>query len=286
MKKILRIFCVLPVIILSLSASSVSAGEVININHEQQIVFTDLTSKVLKPGDRVQAGYAADGPVTLVVEEASSVLSRLVPFDAESQQRFMLIRVGSPVELMEGAEIVSELVMPVPTKEMPQPVVPTIERPVKKISPPVIQQLVSPQPVVQAQAYAPPPVVTCDTTEIEKIESKNQDLKQRLEKMIQSHVQLTDNMAAIVGPCERFKKESEMHQQRQEEYDQKIILLNQKVAALEREAEQKKKLVDQMQREKNKDKVVIKELNQKINQLKDKLNVMVGLVNQGINVNE
>jgi len=76
-------------------------GQVININQNYQIVFTDLGSRVLKQGDIVRVSLNADEFIYLLVLESSAILSKLGPSKVEGFQtnlsEFQRLAVGNEV---------------------------------------------------------------------------------------------------------------------------------------------------------------------------------------------
>ena len=82
MHKLLILFFFITAFHLPLCADD--TGQVINVNQNYQIVFTDLGSHVLKRGDIVKVFFNGDDFIYMQVLESSAILSKLGPVQSDS----------------------------------------------------------------------------------------------------------------------------------------------------------------------------------------------------------
>jgi hypothetical protein len=84
------------------------SGQVININQNYQIAFTDLGNRVLKQGDIVKVFINTDEFVYMQVVESSVILSKLAPSKADGFQTnlsdFQRIAVGNVVSKVSATQ--------------------------------------------------------------------------------------------------------------------------------------------------------------------------------------
>ncbi|MBI4308905.1 MAG: hypothetical protein HY591_01090 [Candidatus Omnitrophica bacterium] len=84
-------------------------GQIINVNQNYQIVFTDLGSHVLRQGDIVKVFFNGDDFIYLQVLESSTILSKLGPVQADGYKTnfkdLQRLSVGNPVvKVTEASE--------------------------------------------------------------------------------------------------------------------------------------------------------------------------------------
>jgi hypothetical protein len=110
-KKIMQLMGFAFVVLLSFIGEPAFAkdnGQIININRNFQIAFTDLGSRVLKPGDLVKVYLSADEFVYLQVLESSVILSKLGASKVEGFQTnltdFQRMAIGNAVSKVTAGQ--------------------------------------------------------------------------------------------------------------------------------------------------------------------------------------
>lgn len=99
------------------NAQQVIKGEIINVNYEYQIAFTDIGSAYLNPGDIVEVQMMSGGVVPLKVVESTDVLSQLKIDESlkkdDPSKLFGKINVGDTVvKVNKEPSSVTEKVLP------------------------------------------------------------------------------------------------------------------------------------------------------------------------------
>lgn len=114
-------------------------GEIININHQYKIAFTDIGSEYLRKGDLVEIYTDGKFVSYLEVSEASGAISKLIPPTQQGKSKgadFSKVAVGNKVIKLlssDGSEVFSPPI--VPSRPAPVPTSHTISMPdVKSLS--------------------------------------------------------------------------------------------------------------------------------------------------------
>lgn len=224
------------------------AGEIININHQYKIAFTDISSDYLRKGDLVEI-YADQNFVSyLEVAETSSAISKLIPPTQPGKSKgidFSKIAVGNKVVKILPSDI--SVVSDVPD--------------VSDVSPP--------------SAATSWPVPTTVSHAISGPEVKS---------LSENYAKLSDTITGVMKEKDSLQNEYHRSRQELEIALRKVKDLEAQNAAFVKEIEQLRKEVDKRRGDKSKER--IKELQDTIVALKSKLRRMAELMDKNIKAYE
>lgn len=223
-------------------------GEIINVNHQYKIAFTDISSDYLRKGDLVEI-YADGNFVSyLEVSEASGAISKLIPATQPGKSKgvdFSKIAVGNKVVkiLPSDVSVVSD-VLDVPD-----------------VSPP--------------SAVTSWPVPTAIPPGISQPEVKS---------LSENYAKLSDTITGVMKEKDRLQGEYHRSRQELEIALGKIKDLESQNVSLTKEVQELRKEVDKRRGDKSKER--IKELQDTIAALKNKLKRMAELMDKNIKAYE
>lgn len=156
-------------LVFSSSALAAPSGQIINVNQDYQIAFTDLGSSVLRQGDVVKVFLTADDFIYMQVVESSSILSKLGPVQLEqyktSYRDLNRLAVGNSVKKIDPA--------------------------VEKTAPPApAVKAAAAAPVTPVQAQPAPPAVVDNSQELQRLSKDLESAKAEIVRLQESNQSL------------------------------------------------------------------------------------------------
>ena len=278
--KILRLFAYAILFLFSVSVVSANEsqefiGEIINVNQEYEIAFTDLSSYHLKINDIVGIYRGNEVLTYLQVAESSSAISKLIPVNKDNEKfstdiDFKDLYIGDQVhkvtELQEPLPIVNKVYVNL-AEELP--VEPSLkeDKVIEKVEEKVVvQENIEP---IKVEEQVPTQVEM--PTNKQPLMDSNVDTQ--FKKLSDNYVQLSNSLNQIISEKRKVEQKLSESNIELEEANKQIQLLETENSKLLRQIQTIN--IDQANNEKDRQ---IKELQQTIVQLKKKFEKMQKLI--------